>query len=277
MTCLIGLRTVGGHSLIAADTCLSRPWRVAGQEKRLFRDDVQKIYALSPDIVLGVTTDNMRAARSLLREAQPRAQEIASQLRSSGRYWPAMSGLERFLSFLWAKFGGPTAGLVVGVSTGSGARLFAWDSRYPRAPSREVASGEHIIMGSIGRLPELERRLEMNLTTVARLRADRRPLDADSSSLQLFDKVTQVFADEAARVAGVGGLVQMAYHDGSQFVMPAFDSDLYLQGEGVKYAVSIEYDGNRWVQVDRLSGRRVPVMRLDEHHLSVHGDNRFTY
>ncbi len=263
--------------MVAADTCLSRCWNVAGQERPMFRDDVQKIYTLTPEIVLAITTDNMRAARDLLHRAQPVAAEIASELLGTGRCFPAMSRLYRALSYLWTKFGGPTTGLVVSVANGNNARLFTWSSRSPRSPMRELECGEHVVLGSLRASSELGLQLARDLSVVAHLQMRRQPLDPDASSLQLFDKVTMVFAHEAARSAGIGGLVQMAYHDGTCFVMPAMDSVLCVQGQGVAYAIGIEYDGDRWVQVDRKSGRRVPVMRLDDHHLGVHSDNRFSY
>ncbi len=281
MTCLVAALASDGMAFLAADTCISWRWGGPQGTTYVYEDELQKLYAVDEHVTLGVCGD-LLAAKPLVAQCEAMFRS-GSVMRSfaRGRYHPfvVLSFLARLLAYLCRTRRRPgSVWLSIGIANPAAtADVFTWSSQHPLRLQR-LLPGEVKLLGSIHDDADLATDLEARLSGA--LAATAQPTE---TRIALFQhEFVQALQGDRGRTALVGGLPQFATCDGTRFWLNGYDSESYRAGpEPLVHAVSMEWDPSdaRWFQVDRASGRRLALCRIDEHNFrrSPTQGNMFTY
>lgn len=278
MTCVIAVKTIGGHCLLAADTCVS--WKIDDAGQCGHQDNLQKIYGLTPDVAIAVTTENLEIARSLIKSSLTNVDSIVKRLKFKGRVWPVAHSIRRLFFYKWKSVVKANTGLLIGISHGGAGRIFWWQSSRLKSSTQELRNGEYKVLGSIREESELLIELEKELKFVAQARCGTAPIEAEQAAAILNDKLSQVFRSDAARKYKVGGLFQVALHNGTDFVLTSYDGFAFSSSpDGPQYDISLLYDHikKEWLQVNHTTGSEVALISLDKHSFKYLRNKIFGY
>jgi len=90
----------------------------------------------------------------------------------------------------------------------------------------------------------------------------------DQAATLLVNKLSNTFCGEPARAAGVGGLFQVAFLEGNQFVSADYESTaLSKSTEYPNFRVELYYEASlqKWIQKNLTTGEELPLLAIDEH------------
>ncbi len=259
MTALISINHVDGQCYIAADSRIS--WGSDPGYPR--KDNLQKLYGLAPNVVVGICGD-LRPARSVLvqleRWVQSRGVErlLRCHRRDAARWLLAAA----FSAWKTRRLHGRVY-LALGVVEKSVPTVFHWSSIKSRPSGKReewslspIAPGQVKIHGSVLNDPSLVEILRDRLTAFA-TRSGLRPGDRDAL---LHDTLTSVLANRCGEKVQVGGLFQVASEEDGVWCVSGFAASKVCVGE-CGYEVGLRVNPGGWLEQIDSAGS---VLRLKD-------------
>lgn len=238
-----------GGPILAADCCASISFH--DDSATVHRDELQKVFALSPRLAVAYSSDDVLAVHQLLRHLPDIEDEVTRALASGP------DGLAAVFAGLAEKHA-PDATILLGVIVApedEAPHLFTWDSRTPFGASM-VPAGESRVLGSGSGVEELVKAAAHSACVEG--------ADHLAACAIFADLYTGIYHDQHCTLTtlGVGGLVHfcvvaengcVAYSDTEYAAM--------YSNDGLNYFVSMHYDesAGTWCQ-RRTDGQVVPVV-----------------